>query len=98
MTSLSFDDIFSNTTSTKAFLLRKTLEVGLVEQPEFYKGGTEMKAVSNIFKLQLLRLPQLPLGFPQQDFMLFGQIQEMLNEFGFLCQATFRDFEGKASA
>ncbi len=57
-----------------------------------------MKAVSNIFKLQFLRLPQLPLGFLQQDFMLFGQIQEMLNGFGFMCQATFRDFEGKASA
>ena len=57
-----------------------------------------MKAVSNIFKLQFLRLPQLPLGYSQQDFMLFGQIQEMLNGFGFMCQATFRDFEGKASA
>ena len=57
-----------------------------------------MKAVSNIFRLQLLRLPQLPLGFPQQGFMLFGQIQEMLNGFGFMGQATFRDFEGKTRA
>ena len=57
-----------------------------------------MKAVSIISKLQLLRQPQLPLGFPQQRFMLFGQIQEMLNGFGFMGQATFRDFEGKASA
>ena len=57
-----------------------------------------MKAVSNIFKLQLLRQTQLPLGFPQQGCMLVGQIQEMLNGFGFMGQATFRDFEGKASA
>ena len=88
MTSLYFDDIFSNTTSTKAFLLRKTLEVGLVEQPEFYNGGTEMKVVSNIFKLQrlLFRLPQ------------FLQIQGMLGGLGFMCQPTFKDFEGKTSA
>ncbi len=88
MTSLYFDDIFSNTTSTKAFLLRKTLEVGLVEQPEFYKGGTEMKAVSNIFKLQrlLFRLPQ------------FLQIQGMLCGLGFMGQPAFKDFEGKTSA
>lgn len=88
MTSLYFDDIFSNITSTKAFLLWKTLEVGLVEQPEFYKGGTEMKAVSNIFKLQrlLFRLPQ------------FLQIQGMLGGLGFMCQPAFKDFEGKTSA
>ena len=45
-----------------------------------------MKAVSRTFRLQrLFSLPQ-------------GQIQGMFNEFGFMCQATFGDFEGKTSA
>ena len=42
-----------------------------------------MKTVSNTFELQTLKLPQLSLGFPLQ---------------GFMCQATFEDFEGKTSA
>ena len=57
-----------------------------------------MKAVSNTFELQALQLPQLPLGFPLQGFMPHGQIQGMFNGFGFMCQTTFRDFEGKNSA
>lgn len=57
-----------------------------------------MKAVSNTFELQALQLPQLPLGFPLQGFMPQGQIQGMFNGFGFMCQTTFRDFEGKTSA
>ena len=57
-----------------------------------------MKAVSNICRLQTLRLSQLPLGFPLQGFMLQGQIQGMFNGFGFMCQATFEDFEGKTNA
>ena len=87
-----------NITSKKAFLLRKTLEVVLVEHLVFYEGGTEMKAVSKTFELQTLRLPQLPLGLPLQGFMLQGQIQGMFNGFGFMGQATFEDFEGKTSA
>ena len=59
-----------------------------------------MKAVSKTFELQTLRLPQLPLGLPLQGFMLQGlrQIQGMFNGLGFMCQATFEDFEGKTSA
>ena len=58
-----------------------------------------MKAVSNTFRLQtLFRLPQLPLGLPQQLFMLQGQIQGMFNGLGFMGQAAFGDFEGKTGA
>ena len=57
-----------------------------------------MKAVSKTFGLHTLRLPQFPLGLPLQGFMLQGQIQGMFNGFGFMCQATFEDFEGKTSA
>lgn len=85
-------------TSNKAFLLRKTLEVVLVEHLVFYEGGTEMKAVSNTFELQTLQLPQLPLGLPLQLFMLQGQIQGMFNGLGFMGQAAFGDFEGKTGA
>ena len=85
-------------TSNKAFLLRKTLEVVLVEHLVFYEGGTEMKAVSNTFELQTLQLPQLPLGLPLQLFMLQGQIQGMFNGVGFMGQAAFGDFEGKTGA
>ena len=87
-----------NITSKKAFLLRKTLEVVLVEHLVFYEGGTEMKAVSNTFELQTLQLPQLPLGLPLQLFMLQGQIQGMFNGLGFMGQAAFGDFEGKTGA
>ena len=90
--------LYSNYHFEKAFLLRKTLEVVLVEHLVFYEGGTEMKAVSNTFELQTLQLPQLPLGLPLQLFMLQGQIQGMFNGFGFMGQATFEDFEGKTSA
>lgn len=82
----------------KAFLLRKTLEVVLVEHLVFYEGGTEMKAVSKTFELQTLKLSQLPLGLPLQLFMLQGQIQGMFNGFGFMGQAAFGDFEGKTGA
>ncbi len=85
-------------TSNKAFLLRKTLEVVLVEHLVFYEGGTEMKAVSNTFELQTLQLPQLQLGLPLQLFMLQGQIQGMFNGLGFMGQAAFGDFEGKTGA
>ena len=85
-------------TLNKAFLLRKTLEVVLVEHLVFYEGGTEMKAVSNTFELQTLQLPQLPLGLPLQLFMLQGQIQGMFNGLGFMGQAAFGDFEGKTGA
>ena len=57
-----------------------------------------MKTVSKTFELQTLKLPQLPLGLPLQGFMLQGQIQGMFNGFGFMCQSTFEDFEGKTSA
>lgn len=57
-----------------------------------------MKAVSNTFELQTLQLPQLPLGFPLQLFMLQGQIQGMFNGLGFIDQSTFGDFEGKTGA
>ena len=57
-----------------------------------------MKAVSKTFELQTLRLPQLPLWLPMQNFMLQGQIQGMFNGFGFMGQATFEDFEGKTGA
>ncbi len=58
-----------------------------------------MKAVSRTFRLQrLFSLPQLPLGFLLQGFMPQGQIQGMFNGLGFICQATFGDFEGKTSA
>ena len=58
-----------------------------------------MKAVSRTFRLQrLFSLPQLPLGLLLQGFMPQGQIQGMFNGFGFMCQTTFRDFEGKTSA
>ena len=70
----------------------------LVEHLVFYEGGTEMKAVSKTFELQTLRLPQLPLGFPLQLFMLQGQIQGMFNGLGFIGQSTFGDFEGKTGA
>ena len=80
------------------FLLRKTLEVVLVEHLVFYEGGTEMKAVSKTFKLQTLKLPQLPLGLPLQLDMLQGQIQGMFYGFGFMGQAAFGDFEGKTGA
>ena len=85
-------------TSNKAFLLRKTLEVVLVEHLVFYEGGTEMKAVSNTFELQTLQLPQLPLGLPLQLDMLQGQIQGMFYGFGYMGQAAFGDFEGKTGA
>ena len=85
-------------TSNKAFLLRKTLEVVLVEHLVFYEGGTEMKAVSKTFKLQTLKLPQFPLGLPLQLDMLQGQIQGMFYGFGFMGQAAFGDFEGKTGA
>lgn len=53
-----------------------------------------MKAVSNTFRLQtLFRLPQLPLGLPQQLFMPQGQIQRLFNELGFMCLATFGEIE-----
>ena len=58
-----------------------------------------MKAVSNIFRLQTLRLSQLSLCrfqlFMQQGLSL---LQGMFNGFGFMGQATFEDFEGKTSA
>ena len=57
-----------------------------------------MKTVSKTFELKTLKLPQLPLGLPLQDFMLQGQIQGMFNGLGFMSQAAFRDFEGKAGA
>jgi hypothetical protein len=58
-----------------------------------------MKAVSRTFRLQrLFSLPQLPLGLLLQSFMPQGQIQGMFNGLGFICQATFGDFEGKTSA
>ena len=57
-----------------------------------------MKAVSKTFKLQTLKLPQLPLGLPLQLDMLQGQIQGMFNGFGFMGQATFEEFEGKTNA
>ena len=57
-----------------------------------------MKAVSMTFKLQTLKLPQLPLGFPLQLDMLQGQIQGMFYGFGFMGQAAFGDFEGKTGA
>ena len=58
-----------------------------------------MKAVSRTFRLQkLFSLPQLPLGLLLQGFMPQGQIQGMFNGLGFMCQATFGDFEGKTSA
>ena len=58
-----------------------------------------MKAVSRTFRLQkLFSLPQLPLGLLMQGFMPQGQIQGMFNGLGFICQATFGDFEGKTSA
>ena len=58
-----------------------------------------MKAVSRTFRLQrLFSLPQLPLELLLQGFMPQGQIQGMFNGLGFMCQATFGDFEGKTSA
>ena len=57
-----------------------------------------MKAVSMTFKLQTLKLPQLPLGLPLQLDMLQGQIQGMFNGLGFMGQAAFGDFEGKTGA
>ena len=57
-----------------------------------------MKTVSKTFELQTLKLPQFPLGFPLQGFMLQGQIQGMFNGFGFMGQAAFGDFEGKTGA
>lgn len=58
-----------------------------------------MKAVSRTFRLQrLFSLPQLPLGLLLQGLMPQGQIQGMFNGLGFICQATFGDFEGKTSA
>lgn len=58
-----------------------------------------MKAVSNTFRLQtLFRLPQLPLGLPQQLFMLQGQIQRLFNGLGFMCLAIFGEFKGKTNA
>ena len=58
-----------------------------------------MKAVSRTFRLQkLFSLPQLPLGLLLQGFMPQGQIQGMFNGLGFICQATFGDFEGKTGA
>ena len=57
-----------------------------------------MKAVSKTFELQKLQLTQFLLGLPLQGFMLQGQIQGMFNGFGFMCQATFEDFEGKSNA
>lgn len=57
-----------------------------------------MKAVSKTFELQTLKLSQLPLGLPLQLFMLQGQIQGMFNDFGFMGQAAFGDFEGKTGA
>ena len=58
-----------------------------------------MKAVSNTFRLQtLFRLPQLPLGLPQQLFMPQGQIQRLFNGLGFMYQTAFDDFEGKTGA
>ena len=90
--------LYSNYHFEKAFLLRKTLEVELVEHLVFYEGGTEMKAVSNTFRLQTLRLPQLLLGLPLLLFLLQGQIQGMFNGLGFMGQAAFGDFEGKTGA
>lgn len=53
-----------------------------------------MKAVSNIFKLQsIFRLTQLPLGLPQQLYMLQGQIQRLFNGLGLMCLATFGEIE-----
>ena len=57
-----------------------------------------MKAVSMTFKLQTLKLPQLPLGLPLQLDMLQGQIQGMFNGLGFMYQTAFEDFEGKTGA
>ena len=69
-------------------------EVVLVKHFVFLIGGTEMKAVSNIFKLQsLFRLPQLLLGLPQQFLMPQGQIQRLFNGLGFMCLATFGEIE-----
>ena len=70
----------------------------LVEHLENLEGGTEMKAVSKTFELQTLQLTQFLFGLPLQGFMLQGQIQGMFNGFGFMCQATFEDFEGKTNA
>ena len=59
-----------------------------------------MKAVSRTFKLQTLKLSQLPLGLDMQFYQqqIFEQIQGMFNGFGFIGQATFEDFEGKTNA
>lgn len=59
-----------------------------------------MKAVSNTFKLQTLKLSQFQLGLDLQFYLQqsFKQIQEMFSGFGYVDQATFKDFEGKTSA
>lgn len=59
-----------------------------------------MKAVSNTFKLQTLKLSQFQLGLDLQFYLQqsFKQIQGMFSGFGFICQAAFKDFEGKTSA
>jgi hypothetical protein len=58
-----------------------------------------MKAVSNIFRLQTLRLSQLSLCrfqlFMQQGLSL---LQGMFNGFGFIGQTTFGNFVGKTNA
>ena len=59
-----------------------------------------MKAVSRTFKLQTLKLSQLPLGLDMQFYQQqsFEQIQGMFYGFGFMGQAAFGDFEGKTGA
>ena len=57
-----------------------------------------MKAVSKTYGLQTLKPSQFPIGFPLQGFMPLGQIQGLFNGLGFMRQAVFEDFEGKASA
>lgn len=59
-----------------------------------------MKTVSKTFELQALKLSQLPLELDLQFYFQqsFKQIQGMFSGVGFICQATFEDFEGKTSA
>ena len=59
-----------------------------------------MKAVSRTFKLQTLKLSQLPLGLDMQFYQQqsFEQIQGMFNGFGFIGQTTFGNFVGKTNA
>lgn len=59
-----------------------------------------MKAVSNTFKLQTLKLSQFQFGLDLQFYLQqsFKQIQGMFSGVGYVDQAAFEDFEGKTSA